>query len=114
MYDEYDGCESEWIDVYGHEMSEFSILTSIFEMFYDNSRIGNGCICYSSNYIHYVKVKSASIDYGLYDCFFDCVHSSMHMIKDFNISLARKFMKIRHNIEVPIRSIRRFIFFLII
>lgn len=48
VYEEYDSCEQTWVDTYGYEMNESSILTSMFEMFYDNPRNGKGGVSYTS------------------------------------------------------------------
>jgi len=80
-------------------MDEFTVLTSIFEVFYDNFRNIKGGTCYNSGYIEYLKVRNPSSYYEPYDCFFDCIHSSVNTIKDFDIQGARKQMKIKYFIS---------------
>jgi len=58
--------------VYGHEMNKFSIITFLFEVFYDNSKNDKRSICYNYIYIiAYVKVKSVLVYYEPYDYLFN-------------------------------------------
>lgn len=59
-------------------------------------------------YIEHVNVKNAYVYYGPCDCFFDCIRFNMTTVTNFDIHFIRMYIKIRHNVDVPIRSITRF------
>lgn len=74
LFEKYDYCKQVWVDTYGFEMNEFSIFTSMFEVFYDYPKNGTCGICYDTIYMDYIKTIDFPSHYDPYDCFFVCAH----------------------------------------
>ena len=51
-----------------------------------------------------LRLRNIPSYYRPYGCFFDYIHGSIEMVKDFDISLVRQIMRLKDNVEVPILS----------
>ena len=89
-------------------MSEFDVSTAVFEIFYDRPKEDGGGYLYNSLYTDCLEIVDAPRHYGLYDCFFDCVHYLLVVKDKLDVSTLRRKMRISNKIEVPIRCIKRF------